>query len=178
MRSAGGHRYDDDVNPPDPTAARPSPFWLALATWFGTGLSPKAPGTVGTLGSLVLWAPLVLMDTAWWVRLLAAVVVFVVGVVASNHVVRFRGEDPQFIVIDEVAGMGLTILWAAPTWPSLVVGFACFRLFDIWKPWPVRWADRKVKGGLGVMLDDVLAGVYACALLTLIERFAFPALGL
>ena len=161
--------------PPPP--ASPSPLWLALATWFGTGLSPRAPGTVGTLGSLVLWAPMVLLGTPSWARLLAVVVVFVVGVVASNHVVRVRGEDPQLIVIDEVAGMGITILLAAPTWPSLVVGFACFRLFDIWKPWPVRWADRKVKGGLGVMLDDVLAGVYALAVLTLIERVAFPALG-
>ncbi len=120
---------------------------------------------------------MVLLGTPSWARLLAVVVVFVVGVVASNHVVRVRGEDPQLIVIDEVAGMGITILLAAPTWPSLVVGFACFRLFDIWKPWPVRWADRKVKGGLGVMLDDVLAGVYALAVLTLIERVAFPALG-
>lgn len=151
---------------------------MALATWFGTGLSPKAPGTVGSLGSLVLWAPLVLLEAPWWARLLAVVVVFVVGVIASDRVCAVRGEDPQIIVIDEVAGMGITLLLAAPSIAVLIVGFACFRLFDIAKPWPVSWADQKIHGGLGVMLDDVLAGVYALILTTVVVRYALPALGI
>jgi phosphatidylglycerophosphatase A len=146
---------------------------MAIATFFGSGLSPKAPGTMGTLASMVLWAPMVLWDTPWWARVAAVVVVFVVGVVASNAVVAHKGEDPQLIVIDEVAGMGLTLIVASPSWLTLVVGFLCFRLFDIWKPWPVRWADKQVKGGLGVMLDDILAGVYALLALLLFERFLF-----
>lgn len=161
-----------------PTSAPIGFVWMTLATWFGTGLSPRAPGTVGSLGSLVLWAPLVLLDTAWWVRLLASVVVFVVGVVASNRVCAVRGEDPQIIVIDEVAGMGVTLLFVGPSIAALVIGFACFRLFDISKPWPVSWADQKIHGGLGVMLDDVLAGVYALLLTTLVVRYALPLIGL
>ncbi len=131
---------------------------------------------MGTIASMVLWAPLVMLDTPWWARVVAVVVVFVVGVAASNAVVASRGEDPQLIVIDEVAGMGITLILASSSWLSLVVGFALFRLFDIWKPWPVRWADRQVKGGLGVMLDDVLAGVYAFGFLVLFERVLFVTL--
>ncbi len=151
---------------------------MAVATWFGSGLSPTAPGTVGSLASLVLWAPLVLLEAPSWARLLAVVVVFVVGVVASDRVCAVRGEDPQIIVIDEVAGMGITLLCVGPSVAALVVGFACFRLFDISKPWPVSWADQKIHGGLGVMLDDVLAGVYALLLTTIVVRYALPLLGL
>ena len=154
--------------PPGATAA------LVVATWFGAGLSKKAPGTVGSLFSLVLWAPLVMLEAPWWARLLAAVVVFATGVVASNVVVKERGEDPQVIVIDEVAGMGLTLLLAAPSFTVIALGFICFRVFDIWKPWPVSWADQKIGGGLGVMLDDVIAGIYGLGVLLLIEKFALP----
>lgn len=147
---------------------------LVVATWFGAGLSPKAPGTVGSLFSLALWAPLVLFEAPWWSRLGAAVVVFIVGVVASNIVVKERGEDPQVIVIDEVAGMGITLLFAPPSVSVLALGFVCFRVFDIWKPWPVSWADQKVGGGFGVMLDDVVAGVYALAVLLFLQTWLLP----
>jgi phosphatidylglycerophosphatase A len=157
--------------PPPPKG---SGLALVVATWFGAGLSPRAPGTVGSLFSLVLWGPLVMLEAPWWARAVAAVVVFVVGVAASAVVVKSRGEDPQVVVIDEVAGMGVTLLLAAPSYTLLVLGFACFRLFDIWKPWPVSWADQQVGGGLGVMLDDVIAGVYAFMLLSILERWALP----
>ncbi len=147
---------------------------LVVASWFGAGLAPKAPGTVGSLFSLVLWAPLVLLEAPWWARAAAVVVVFVIGVAASNVVVRDRGEDPQVIVIDEVAGMGVTLLLAAPSITVLVLGFLCFRVFDIGKPWPVSWADQKIGGGLGVMADDMLAGVYAFAVLSVLEKFVLP----
>jgi phosphatidylglycerophosphatase A len=142
-------------------AGRVAPVWFALATWFGAGLAPRAPGTVGSLASLVLWAPLVLGGSSWWARLLVVVAVFAFGVVAAQRVVDVRGEDPQVVVIDEVAGMGVALLLAPPTVWSLIAGFVLFRIFDIAKPWPVSWADRRVGGGVGVMLDDVLAGVYA-----------------
>jgi phosphatidylglycerophosphatase A len=163
------------VNAVDAPKKPPLPA-LVLSTWFGAGLSPKAPGTVGSIASLVLWAPLVLLDTAWWLRLAVTALVFVVGVVASEAMVCVRGEDPQLVVIDEVAGMGVTLLIAGAGWPQLVLGLLCFRLFDIWKPWPVRVADDKVGGGFGVMLDDILAGFYALVLLTLLERWALPLL--
>lgn len=140
---------------------RVAPAWLALATWFGAGLSPRAPGTVGSAASLVLWAPMVLLDTPVLARVLAVVAVFAVGVVAAQKVVDVRGEDPQIVVIDEVAGMGIALLfpWSSPWY--LLAAFVLFRFFDILKPWPVSWADRRVGGGIGVMLDDVIAGLYA-----------------
>ncbi len=164
--------------PPTQTAATASErASLVVATWFGAGLSPRAPGTVGSLASLVLWGPLVMLDTPWWVRVAAAVVVFAVGVAASNVLVRARGEDPQIIVIDEVAGMGITLALASSSYTVLAIGFVCFRVFDIWKPWPVSWADQQVGGGLGVMLDDVVAGGYALAVLVVIEHFVLPLFG-
>ncbi len=163
---------------PQPAAARRGPaLALVLATWFGAGWSPKAPGTVGSLASLVLWAPLVMLETPWWLRVLVTLVVFVIGTLAAHAIVKAGGgEDPQIIVIDEVAGMGVTLACASATWLSLAAGFALFRLFDIWKPWPVRLADRNIKGGFGVMFDDVLAGICALACLGLLERFMFPLL--
>lgn len=149
---------------------------LVIGTFFGAGLSPRAPGTVGSLASLALWGPVVAGETAWWVRLILTAAIFLLGTVASEALVRARAtEDPQIVVIDEVAGMGITLLWAGPGVWSLVAGFVLFRLFDIWKPWPVRLADRKVKGGFGVMLDDVLAGGYALVALLFFERFLLPA---
>lgn len=161
--------------PPAINPERPPFLAMVVATWFGTGLSPKAPGTVGSLGSLVLWAPLIQLETTWWVRVLATVAVFAVGTLAANAIVKAKGaEDPQIVVVDEVAGMGVTLVLAGHGWISLASGFLLFRIFDIWKPWPVRWADRKVKGGFGVMLDDVLAGVYALGCLILVERYLVP----
>jgi phosphatidylglycerophosphatase A len=145
-----------------------------LATWFGCGLSPKAPGTVGSLGSLVLWVPLLYAGVAWWVLAVVSFALFVVGVWASGVVVEQEAKaDPQIVVLDEVVGMGITLCAAHFSPVSIVVGFALFRLFDIWKPWPVSYADRKVKGGFGVMLDDVFAGFYAVFFLWLFESFVF-----
>jgi phosphatidylglycerophosphatase A len=144
-----------------------------IATFFGAGLSPKAPGTVGSLASLLLWAPLVLGGHPWWVRLVVVGGLFVVGTWASNRMVGALGEDPQQVVIDEVVGMGLSLLLAT-TWLHLVVGTLLFRLFDIWKPGPVGYADKHVKGGLGVMLDDVVAGGMALVV-TMVVSWAWPA---
>jgi phosphatidylglycerophosphatase A len=149
--------------------------WRLLATWFGAGLSPKAPGTVGSLASLALWAPLVLLQTPWWALVLASALLFGLGVVASESVVKSEGrQDPQIVVIDEVVGMGLTLALSPPTWWGLALGFVWFRVFDVWKPWPVSLADRNVKGGFGVMLDDVIAAGYALALTTACTHVLVP----
>jgi phosphatidylglycerophosphatase A len=162
-------RHDSEAGAPR------APFWaLAVGTFGGAGLSPKAPGTVGSVASLALWAPLVLLEASPVVRLAVAAVVFALGTLASAAVVKARGEDPQIVVVDEVAGMGVTLCLSPPGVASLVLGFLLFRLFDIWKPWPVRLADRRVKGGFGVMLDDVIAGGYALLCLQLFERFVLP----
>lgn len=139
---------------------------FGLATWFGAGLMPKAPGTWGSLAALpVAW--LVLRYGGFWWLAAAVGLIFLVGWWASNvYVAGTSAEDPGAVVIDEVAGQWLTLLPVAPlVWWHWVAGFVLFRFFDILKPWPVGWADRRVKGGFGVMIDDVIAGLYAGGLL-------------
>jgi phosphatidylglycerophosphatase A len=145
-------------------ASRPAA--ALLATWFGVGLIPIAPGTWGSLAALPL---------AWVIRSLwgtislaiAIAIVFFAGWWAAATVTKASAiKDPGAVVIDEVAGQWLVLL-AAPRDPlAWVLAFSLFRIFDIWKPWPVRWADRNITGGLGVMLDDLLAAVYAALALT------------
>lgn len=139
--------------------------WIATA--FGAGLSPKAPGTVGSAVALLPWWFLLRgLPLAWYVAVL--VVGFALGVWVCAVAGRRLGvQDHGALVWDEVVAMWLTLLAAPAGWPWMVAGFALFRLFDIWKPWPVRWADRRVHGGFGVMLDDVLAGGYALVVLQL-----------
>ncbi|EME71780.1 phosphatidylglycerophosphatase A [Paramagnetospirillum caucaseum] len=141
-----------------------------VSTWFGAGLLPKGPGTWGSAAAL----PFAWGLTAVGGRglLLAAVLAcFVIGWWSSSLYVRLTGaEDPGEVVIDEVAGQWLVLL-AAPLDPlSYLAGFALFRAFDIWKPWPVDWADRRIGGGLGIMLDDILAGLYGMGLLILFNH--------
>ncbi|OSM06960.1 phosphatidylglycerophosphatase A family protein [Magnetofaba australis] len=131
-----------------------------LATWGGSGLAPKAPGTVGTLAALPLvWLALTL-GPRW--HALITVVVSAVGVWAAQRACEALGrDDPKEVVIDEAAGMLLTLLFAPLSALNLALGFALFRLFDILKPGPVGWLDRHVHGGWGVMLDDLAAGALA-----------------
>ncbi|MBT5939632.1 MAG: phosphatidylglycerophosphatase A [Rhodospirillaceae bacterium] len=136
-----------------------------IAIWFGAGLLPKAPGTWGSLAALplaygiVFWGSLEVLAAA-------TVVIFIVGVWASEIAAgNMGGGDPSEIVVDEVAGQWLTLLVVPPDIILYAAGFLLFRLFDIWKPWPISWADQKIKGGMGIMLDDMIAGVYAGVLL-------------
>lgn len=138
------------------------PAWL-LATWFGAGMLPWAPGTWGSLAALPFaWLILVYLGWPWLV--VAAAAVFVVGLWAAERYVRASGHgDPGAVVIDEVAGQFIALTAAATTPIDFAVGFALFRVFDIFKPWPANWAERRFSGGLGVMADDVFAGLYALA---------------
>jgi phosphatidylglycerophosphatase A len=140
--------------------------WIATA--LGAGLSPKAPGTAGSLVALLPWWFL-LRGLPPGAYLAVLVVGFVLGVWACGVCDRRLGmHDQGALVWDEVIGMWITLFAAPAQWWWMIVGFALFRLFDIWKPWPVSWADRRVHGGLGVMLDDVVAGLYALIVLQLI----------
>jgi phosphatidylglycerophosphatase A len=133
---------------------------LLLAFGFGSGLSPKAPGTVGTLAAIplyLLFAKLPLVGYASVVLLS-----FMLGCWLCGEAARRLGvHDFGGIVWDEFVGYWLTMLAAPAGWLWIAVGFVLFRIFDIWKPWPIRLADKQVHGGLGIMLDDVLAGLYA-----------------
>jgi phosphatidylglycerophosphatase A len=136
---------------------------FVLATWFGCGRVPVAPGTAGTIGALPLF--LVLRPYGPFAVLAAAAVLTVVGVWAADHVVRAtKVKDPQIVVVDEVVGVLVTLAASAPTWPSVVLGVVLFRIFDTWKPWPARRLED-LPGGWGVVMDDVAAGVWGAAVL-------------
>ena len=141
-------------------------LFLFIATGAGSGYLPKAPGTWGTLVGLLLWWPLAGLSLAAY--LAAVAVLFIVGVARAGAAEKIldRG-DPGVVVIDEIVGV-LIALAAVPLHPvAALAGFALFRLFDIAKPFPVGWVDRHLHGGLGIMLDDVAAGLYALLVLHL-----------
>lgn len=155
------------LTPPRPGISPWHPAAL-LATWFGSGLLPKAPGTWGSLAALPFAWGLGLAG-GWPLLLAGSLVCFVVGWWAVAVYVRRTGaDDPSEVVIDEVAGQWLVLAAAPPEPLFYMTGFALFRLLDITKPWPAGWADRHVHGGIGVMLDDMLAAVYGAALVALI----------
>jgi phosphatidylglycerophosphatase A len=142
---------------------------LLLAFGLGAGLSPKAPGTVGTLVAV----PLYLLFSQWpaHIYLGLTLAVALAGVWICGEASRqLEVKDHPGIVWDEVAGFLVTMVAVSPSLFSVAAGFALFRLFDIWKPWPVRWADRRLGGGLGVMLDDLLAGALAALVLAALVR--------
>lgn len=149
----------------------PSP-WLPsslLATWFGSGLLPGAPGTWGSLAALP-FALAILWLGGPWTLLAATIAVFALGLWAAGVYGRIMGvKDPGMIVIDEVAGQWLVLFVLAMrpeglSWREVLLAFLLFRLFDTFKPWPVSWADRHLKGAFGIMADDILAAVYAALL--------------
>jgi phosphatidylglycerophosphatase A len=140
----------------------------AIATWFGCGLVPVAPGTAGALGALPLY----------WLAIrggragvgAAAIVVTLAGVWAASVVARELGKkDPQLVVVDEVAGMLVTMLPVGElSWRAVAAGFVVFRVLDVTKPWPIREFER-FPGGWGIVLDDVVAGVFGATVLALLR---------
>lgn len=136
-----------------------------LATWFGCGLMRPAPGTWGTIGALPFGLLLMVAGGAP-ALLLGALIVTYVGLKVSARFEEMTGtHDNSAIVIDEVAGMWIALLPAALVPLHVLIAFALFRFFDILKPWPVGWADKKLPGARGVMMDDILAGIYAALIL-------------
>ena len=134
---------------------------MLLATWFGTGFLPVTPGSWGSLAALPFaW----LITGVWGITGLgvAAAIAFILGWWAAATVARASAvEDPGVVVIDEVAAQWVVLLATPPAPLPYALAFVLFRVFDIWKPWPAGWAERHVKGGLGIMLDDLFAAVYA-----------------
>jgi phosphatidylglycerophosphatase A len=142
-----------------------------VATAFGAGYSPVAPGTCGTAVAVPLaWA---LASLSWWQFALVTVLVTVIGIACAHRAdLAWGTHDSQRIVIDEVAGYLVTVLPVdRHGWPALVVGFVVFRFFDIVKPPPVRWLDEHLPGGWGVVLDDIAAGVMGAVVMALLAHF-------
>jgi phosphatidylglycerophosphatase A len=142
----------------------------ALATWFGCGRVPFAPGTVGTLAALPLYW--VLRGLGDYGVLCGAIAITAIGIWAANQIARNRIEkDPQIVVIDEVAGMLVTLAPGVHGWIAVLTGFVAFRVFDQWKPWPANVFEARLPEGWGIVMDDVAAGVWAALLLVIARHW-------
>jgi phosphatidylglycerophosphatase A len=142
-----------------------------LALGFGSGLAAKAPGTFGTLAAVPLYLLLAQLPLSWY--LAVTLVCVLAGIYICDKAAKDMGvHDHGAIVWDEVAGLLITMIAAPAGLMWLIVGFVLFRLFDIIKPWPIRWLDAKVEGGFGIMIDDVLAGIFALVCLQVIVVFS------
>ncbi|WP_372871776.1 phosphatidylglycerophosphatase A [Shewanella sp.] len=138
--------------------------WHFLALGFGSGLAKKAPGTFGTLAAVPLYLLLSPLPLVWY--LVVTLIVVIAGIYICDRASKDMGvHDHGAIVWDEVAGLLITLIAAPAGIGWLMAGFVLFRVFDILKPWPIRVLDAKVHGGLGIMADDVLAGLFALACL-------------
>ena len=145
-------------------------FVIIASTWFGTGYSPLASGTVGTLAAIPLYLLMAnLPDSAYF----AVLVLFTLLScrISGQAEVIFGEKDSSRIVIDEVVGYLFTMIAVPVGWKSVILGFFLFRFFDITKVPPARYFDRNLKNGYGVVLDDVVAGIYSCVALHLLTRF-------
>ena len=143
--------------------------WIACG--FGSGLAPLAQGTAGSLAAIVPW--LLLRGLSLPANLLLIALAFALGVWACGVASRALGiDDHRALVWDEFVGQWIALLPAlAAAWWYVPAGFVLFRLFDVWKPWPIRWLDRRLHGGLGVMVDDIVAGVFAALVMVLLRTF-------
>ena len=133
---------------------------LISSIWFGVGLIPGMPGTLGTVAAIPLYAAGSLLGPQYQFPIL---LIITIGAIWSSHSSQriLGSEDPPVIVIDEVAGFLLTTAFIPFTWSSVAGGFFLFRFFDILKPPPIKSTEKKLKGGIGIVVDDLLAGVYA-----------------
>jgi phosphatidylglycerophosphatase A len=150
--------------------ALPAGFWKhpvhLLALGFGTGYVPKLPGTAGTLIGVVFYFFMQPLNEIFYLAITS--VLFLIGIWLCGKTANDLGvHDHSSIVWDEIVGYLVTMIMAPAGWLWMILGFALFRLFDICKPWPVSWADRQTSGGLGIMLDDLIAAIYALLLLQL-----------
>ena len=150
----------------------PPRFWRnpkhVLAFGFGAGALTRMPGTIGTLVAFPLWWPLQYLSLPSYLAVVA--LLFLIGVHCCDVTARHLGvPDHSGIVWDEIVAFLLVLTVIPATFFWLVLAFALFRLFDIWKPWPISWMDQHIKGGIGIMLDDLVAALFAMVCLGLLQ---------
>ncbi len=138
-----------------------------LAFGFGSGLSPKAPGTIGTMVAI----PIYILFS--YLTLVSYVILLIILIILSFYVAGKSAQllgvhDHGGIVIDEICGYLVTMMLAPVTWQAIIAGFILFRIFDIFKPWPIKFLDQRIAGGIGIVVDDLMAGIYALLSLQLI----------
>jgi phosphatidylglycerophosphatase A len=143
-----------------------------LALGGGSGLLPKAPGTAGTLVGLVIFWPMAGLDKVAYLSVVTAL--FCVGIPLCRRTATVLGKhDHPAIVWDEIVGILVTLAFVCPSLQTSVIGFCLFRYCDIVKPWPISYLDRQVSGGLGIMLDDLVAAIFAGITLVFIEYLSY-----
>jgi phosphatidylglycerophosphatase A len=131
-----------------------------LSFGFGSGLAPKAPGTFGTLAAIPIF--LLLTPLSLPIYLAVCILLSIIGIYWCGYSAKaLNTHDHPGIVWDEICGYLIAMTAFVPSWQNIIIGFCLFRLFDILKPWPIKWADKKVAGGFGIMLDDIIAGILA-----------------
>ena len=148
--------------------------WQFLASGFGAGLSPIAPGTMGTLVAVPLWA-IFASFLPLWGYLLLIIIASIIGITICQKASDELGvHDHGGIVWDEFVGLWITMLFAPVSWTSAILGFLLFRFFDVLKPWPIKAIDEKISGGFGIMFDDIIAGIFALIALQLVLHYIVP----
>jgi phosphatidylglycerophosphatase A len=160
--------------PPAASHSRP-PLWASLvATFFGIGRLKPGPGTWASIATVVLWAvasSMIPPASRTLATIIAATLVTLIGIPASTRIVRAtRIKDPQFVVIDEVAGQLIALIAVPLSWKTFLAGLILFRVFDVWKPFPIRQLER-LPEGTGIMMDDLAAGILAFAIMHLLLHF-------
>ncbi|MFT4561519.1 MAG: phosphatidylglycerophosphatase A [Gammaproteobacteria bacterium] len=155
---------------PKLTMLRDPGHFLALGG--GSGLFPKAPGTAGSLVGLLVYWPMMALDNLTYIAITIAL--FGIGVALCQRTAAILGEhDHPAIVWDEIVGMLLTLSVISPSIIGCVLAFVLFRIFDIFKPWPINFLDRRITGGFGIMLDDVFAAIYSGIILVFIQYLSY-----
>lgn len=146
------------------TIRTPAQFF---ASGFGSGCAPIAPGTFGTLAAIPVWILMSFLPPIYYAVLVG--IIFVLGCWVSDLASReLNVHDHGGIVIDEFVGFFITMFLVKLSWINILLGFILFRLFDVLKPWPIKWLDRHMKGGIGIMIDDVLAGIMSLIIMQII----------
>jgi phosphatidylglycerophosphatase A len=160
---------------PELSTSGKAPLWATLvATFFGAGRLKPGPGTWGSVATIIVWAlasSRIPVDDRAWATAIAAAVATLVGIPAATIVARAAAlKDPQFVVIDEVAGQLVTLIAVPLAWKTFLAGLILFRVFDMWKPFPIRRLER-LPEGTGIVVDDLGAGIYALGAMHLLLHF-------
>ncbi len=147
---------------------QPRNLWHLLAVGFGSGFSSVMPGTIGSLAAIPFW--LLLIQLPWQLYLLLVIFAICIGVHICHQTAKYmRLHDHGSIVWDEFVGMWITLMsLPVNNWQWLIVGFVIFRILDIGKPWPICWFDSNFQGGIGIMIDDIIAGVVSAGIIYLL----------
>lgn len=141
-----------------------------LALGFGSGLSPKAPGTMGTIAAIPVVILVAMLGQPAFIVL--TLIACVLGIYICGYTAKAMGEhDAPAIVWDEIAGYMVAMILVPVTWWTLLLAFVLFRFFDVLKPWPISWLDKHVSGGFGIMVDDILAGLASLAIIHILLQF-------